>query len=154
MASSAAKRISKELAEISLDPPCNCSAGPKGDNIFEWVSTILGPSGAFFFLSSFGRGKGGWGAQQCLPCVATRGRQPRTGLPWPCACVPRPPTALPGARAPSRETHERRADGKKTNALPAPVLPSPPGSPYQGGVFFLDIHFPPDYPFKAPKVRE
>jgi len=45
MASSAAKRISKELAEISLDPPCNCSAGPKGDNIFEWVSTILGPSG-------------------------------------------------------------------------------------------------------------
>jgi len=46
MASSAAKRISKELAEISLDPPCNCSAGPKGDNIFEWVSTILGPSGA------------------------------------------------------------------------------------------------------------
>jgi ubiquitin-conjugating enzyme E2 D/E len=45
---SAAKRISKELAEISLDPPCNCSAGPKGDNMFEWVSTILGPSGAFF----------------------------------------------------------------------------------------------------------
>ena len=25
----------KELAEISLDPPCNCSAGPKGDNIYE-----------------------------------------------------------------------------------------------------------------------
>lgn len=41
--SSAAKRIQKELAEISLDPPSNCSAGPKGDNIYEWVSTILGP---------------------------------------------------------------------------------------------------------------
>ena len=83
------------------DPPTNCSAGPKGDNLYEWTSTIMGPGGAC--------GSAG---------VAAR---------WAGSVVPRP------------------TDGRRVAWRP--------GSPYSGGVFFLDIHFPPDYPFKPPKAR-
>eukprot|EP01120_Amphizonella_sp_Union-15-10_P010147 TRINITY_DN401_c0_g1_i5.p1 TRINITY_DN401_c0_g1~~TRINITY_DN401_c0_g1_i5.p1 ORF type:complete len:217 (+),score=43.98 TRINITY_DN401_c0_g1_i5:161-811(+) len=47
------KRIQKELNEINLDPPCGCKAGPKGEDLYEWVSTIVGPEGTPYAGGTF-----------------------------------------------------------------------------------------------------
>lgn len=43
--STSGKRIHKEMMEFSSDPPTDCSAGPNGDNLYHWISTIIAPNG-------------------------------------------------------------------------------------------------------------
>jgi ubiquitin-conjugating enzyme E2 D/E len=43
------RRIQRELADIRLDPPANCSAGPENENdLYRWEGVIFGPADSPF----------------------------------------------------------------------------------------------------------
>ncbi|XP_028074735.1 constitutive photomorphogenesis protein 10-like isoform X2 [Camellia sinensis] len=70
--SASGKRIQNDMSNLNLNPPSCCFAGPKGDSLYHWVATLIGPS----------------------------------------------------------------------------------GTPYEDGIFFLDITFPSEYPFKPPEAMD
>ena len=68
---SAKKRLKKEMQNLKKNPPENCSAGPRANDLYLWDASIIGPK----------------------------------------------------------------------------------GTPYENGIFNVEINYPCDYPFKAPKVK-
>ena len=51
----AVRSIYRQLIAFNKDPPPNCSAGPKSDDVYHWTATILGPEdspyeGGVYFL--------------------------------------------------------------------------------------------------------
>ena len=39
-------RLKKEIEDLKNNPPCNCSANPIEDNLYQWEATLFGPVGS------------------------------------------------------------------------------------------------------------
>jgi len=46
-------RLTKEFNELMKNPPSNCSASPKDDNLYNWVAQIYGPEGTPYYGGIF-----------------------------------------------------------------------------------------------------
>ena len=44
----ASLRITRELENLTKDPPANCSAGPDDEDIFRWSATLMGPDNSVY----------------------------------------------------------------------------------------------------------